>query len=138
MFYFLLSECNSQFARVDYYPVNTSISCTFLNKADSSPKSCSVLYGTCGQEMDTIQGNAIDGSPFMIIIQLNSSIVRSTDCYIVTASNGTYEIVVNGSISLPMSERADNAPLSLIVIPIVLMVLGVITVIVIGIIFWRR
>ena len=96
------------------------------------------MYGTCGQEISTIQGNAIEGSLFSIAIKLNLSIVRSTDCYIITASNGTYEIMLNGSISLPaMSARADSALrlLSLIVIPIiiVLMVIGVI-----AIILWRR
>lgn len=88
--------------------------------------------------MSTIQGNAIEGSLFTIAIKLNSNIVRSTDCYIITASNGTYEIMLNGSISLPaMSKRADSALFSLIVIPIAI-VSVIIGVIVIGVIFWRR
>lgn len=133
-------ECNNQFVIVTYYSANTSFSCTFLNKSDSSPKSCSVMYGICGQEMSTIQGNAIEGSLFTIAIKLNSSIVRSTDCYIITASNGTYEIMLNGSISLPaMSERADNVLLSLIVIPVItVLVVGVIIIMVVGIILRRR
>ena len=125
--------------RVNYDPANTVLSCTFLNKSDSSPKSCSVIYGTCGQEIHTIQGSGIDGSPSMITIKLNSSIINSMSCYIVTASNGTYEIVVNGSINLPMSEKTGNALLSLIVLPAVFLLgMGGIIIIVIGVIFWRR
>ena len=124
--------------------MNTTFTCTFLNKSDSSPKLCSVTYGTCGKEMYSIQGNTREGSPSVIIINVNSSDIRSTesDCYIITASNGTYEIVVNGSINLPVDERAVPHPLIIIVIPIILVLFLVLVLggIVVGvtIFFWRR
>ena len=129
---------------MNYYSINTTLSCTFLSELDTSPKSCTVRYGICGQEEYTIQGNVSDESPFEISIGLNSSIVESINncCYIITARNGTYEIIVNGSCtSLPASEGVDNARdlrlVSLIVlltIPITIIIL-----VVLGfIIFWRR
>jgi hypothetical protein len=120
--------------------MNTTFSCTFLNELDSSPKSCSVRYGICGQEKYTIQGNISDESPFKISIELNSSIVGFTNCcYIITASNGTYEIMVNGScISLPIviDNARDLRLLSLIVLVLVIPILVVLGVIVA--VFWRR
>ena len=116
----------------------------FLSKLDTSPKSCTVRYGICGLEEYTIQGNVSDESPFEISIGLNSSIIESINncCYIITARNETYEIIVNGSCtSLPVSEGVDNARdlrlVSLIIIPItgiILVVLGVI----VGIIYWKK
>ena len=114
-----------------------------MSELDTSPKSCTVRYGICGLEENTIQGNVSDESPFEISIGLNSSIVESINncCYIVTASNGTYEIIVNGSCtSLRMSEGVDDAldlrlvSLIVLVIPItILVVLGAVSVV-----FWRR
>ena len=112
-----------------------TISCTFENRLDSSPKSCSVKYGTCGQEMYTTQGNTID--EFIIRLKLNSSIASLMNCYVVTASNGTYDIMVNGSLNLAMREGANNAVLSVIVVPVVGLVVGAI-IIVIGVIFGKR
>ena len=88
-------------------------------KLTHPPKFCSVLYGTCSQEMYTIQGNATEGSPFMITVKLNSSIVRSRNYYIVTASNGTYEIRVNGSTNLSGMSEGFNSDVIQIVLPIV-------------------
>ena len=118
--------------------MNTTFMCTFLNQSDSSPKSCSVTYGTCGKEMYSIQGNTRKGSPFVI---LNSSDIRPTesDCYIITASNGTYEIVVNGSINLPVDERAAPRPFLIAIITFVLvLLLGGIVVTIGVILYWRR
>jgi hypothetical protein len=126
---------------VNYYSTNTTISCIFLNELDTSPKSCNVRYGICGQESSTIQGNDSNKSPLKISIELNSSILGSTNCcYIITASNETYEIKVNGSCTnVPISDGVDNARdlrlLSLIVpITIILVVLGVI----VGVIYWKK
>lgn len=124
--------------------MNTTLSCTFLNELDPSPKSCTVRYGICGREEYTIQGDVSDESPFEISIGLNSNIVESTNncCYIITARNGTYEIMVNGSCtSLPMSEGVDNARdlrlVSLIVLAIPITI--IIIVVVLGFtIFWKR
>ena len=121
--------------RVDYDPVTTIFSCTFVNESDLSPKSCSIIYGQCGQERYTDQGNVTDGSSFVITIKLNLSIIGSNYCYNVTASNGTYEIVMNGSRNLPMRDEGEsnNAVLSVIVVPIIILVvvIGVISAIVI-------
>ena len=124
--------------------MNTTLSCTFLSELDTSLKSCTVRYGICGLEEYTIQGNVSDESPFEISIGLKSSIVESTNnncCYIVTARNGTYEIIVNGSCtSLPANEGVDNArDLRLVSLIVLAIPITIIIVVVLGFtIFWRR
>ena len=124
--------------------MNTTLSCIFLSKLDTSPKSCTVRYGLCGQEEYTIQGNVSDESLFEISIGLNSSIVELINncCYIITARNGTYEIIVNGSCtSLPANEGVDNAQdlrlvsLTVLAIPITIIIVVVVLEFTI---FWRR
>ena len=96
-----------------------TITCTFENKLDISPKSCSVKYGTCDEEMYFAQGNTTDGP---IILKLISS-ARDLNCYIVTASNDTLTVMVKGNL---VTHRSNSGALSTgeIVTIVVLMVIG--------------
>ena len=120
----LLLDCRNQFVKVEYIPETTTISCIFQNTSDLSPKSCSVKYGTCDQEMYTIQGNTTDQSPFTVMLELNSN---PMNCYVVTASNDTLTLMVNGRFethrSTGTSANAGTITGSVIGVLLVLIVL---------------
>ena len=96
--------------RVSYDPTATTISCVYENQLDSSPKSCSIKYGVCGQEMSTTQGTTTVESPFMVILRLNSSTINPMNCYVVTASNETFTLMVKGTfVTQSNNDPAVNA-----------------------------
>lgn len=80
------------------YDMNTKrVICTFVNKEDASKKSCSIVYGVCGQqEIRTLQENSTSNQ---IPLQLDN-LEEATYCYVATISNSTFAINVNGTIDL--------------------------------------
>ena len=91
-------ECNNRFVKVEYDPSTTTISCVFKNESDLSQKSCSVEYGLCGKEANSVQNGTTEGSPFTVTLKLNAIATNSKYCYVVTAklSNDTLTVMVNG------------------------------------------
>ena len=132
VFVFLL-ECTNRFVRVSYDPTATTISCTFENRLDSSIKSCDIKYGTCGQEMYTTQGNTTVESPFMVRLKLNSNILNSMSCYIVTASNETLTLMVKGEFITQSNNDSVNTSIlaGTVIGVIIIIMLGLVVVTVI-------
>lgn len=97
---------------VKYIPENATISCTFRNKLDLSPKSCSIRYGVCNDRMMyNTQRNTTAQSPFVVMLELNSSVTNPMNCYVVTASNDSLTLTVNGRFisETQSSGSSDNA-----------------------------
>lgn len=82
---------------------NTKILCEFKNQdADTSDEQCSIVYVDCqqqsipgGKQFNTTN-NVADGLQFPLEF---SSGDQATYCYVVTASNATYTVIVEGSIT---------------------------------------
>jgi transposase len=72
--------------------------CTFTNNQDLSEKSCSItLYRDCKeQDVLTTQANSTDSQIILVVGSLESD--SSVYCYVVTASNDTSTININGTI----------------------------------------
>jgi hypothetical protein len=86
---------------VEYRETSTSISCVFLNQSDTSEKTCCVTYGSCDQREpgSTPAYNCSRDSPYNI--QLEAADHSSQRyCYIVTASNDTHSVKVEGTFTL--------------------------------------
>ena len=58
--------------------------------------------------MNTIQGNTTDGSPFTVMLELNSSATGPMNCYVVTASNDTLTLMVNGRFETRRSKNGAS------------------------------
>lgn len=81
------------------YDITTkSIICAFINTADGSEKSCSIVYYVCGQEqvIGTVQENSTENMISLMLVNLQ----EATYCYIVTARNRNFAVNVNGRIDL--------------------------------------
>ena len=79
-----------------YIPENSSISCIFLNKSDTSNKSCGVMYGQCNELNDD---NTEYGIKDTILVMLKNIDPSQSYCYKVTASSGIDTITVEGEIA---------------------------------------
>ena len=89
-------DCTNQFVEIQYSSATSTISCIFLSELDGSEKSCSIRYGECNQELtEMAAGNTTTSSVIMLNLTLTSS---DSQCYVATASNGTYTVMVDGSI----------------------------------------
>ena len=78
-----------------YSSDTSTLLCIFLNELDTSPKSCSVTYGQCNAEMK--QSTRIEDSNGTTLTLTLQELVPPT-CFIVTASNSTVIIAIEGSI----------------------------------------
>ena len=93
--------------KVEYDPSTTTISCVFENESDLSKKSCSVDYGLCGKERNSVQNSTTEGSPSTITLKLSAIATNSKYCYVVTArlSNDTLTVMVKGSFDTQSSSN---------------------------------
>ena len=126
LFVSLPLECKNRFVKVEYNPSTATISCTFENQSDPSPKSCSVKYGPCDKEMYFAQNNTTDRSPSIVILMLNSSAINQAECYVITARNDTFTVMVKGNF-----DTQSNRNLGVIVGSVIGAILGLIVVAVI-------
>lgn len=82
--------------------------CNFLNQHEDNMKSCSIVYNhseTCGikvldlssvmQSAENISNTVIVGLPFLKHLNGNDGMY----CFVATASNGTYTVMVQGKFS---------------------------------------
>ena len=116
--------------KVEYHPSNTTISCTFENELDSSQKSCSVEYGICDQAMNSAQNSTTDDSPSTVTIKLNITAMNSNTCYVVTATNGTFTVMVNGSFETPTNNKHLGVIVSSVILAVIMTVIIIAAVVV--------
>ena len=78
--------------------MSSTITCRFLNNLDTNIKSCVVMHGQCGQELDqTTQRNSTVEDPNTISLPVNSDKI---DCYVVTASSGSFTVIVDSQAEI--------------------------------------
>ena len=96
---------------VTFNDVTNSIYCTFLNSQDSSDKLCNVSYSPCGDQLvQTAMGIANTERPNSVEIQLKF-IESHAYCYVVAASNGTFQVLIEGRIMIREGDDQDCAPI---------------------------
>ena len=102
---------------VEYDPSTATISCTFVNELNSSQKSCHVEYGMCDKVMNFkfAQNSTTDSSLSTVTLKLNITAMNSNTCYVVTATNGTFTVIVNGSFGTQTKGQRNNGHLGVIV-----------------------
>ena len=83
--------CTNQFVKVEYDLTSSTITCVFQSSAENS---CCIKYGQCHQKLNlTAEGNSTTNK---VMLQIKSD---RSECYTVTASNGTFAVMVEGSFS---------------------------------------
>ena len=70
--------------------------CTFLNQSDTSGKMCSIEYGLSGEEMTKM--SSANTTSNIVLLELRLDGVDRNYQFIVTASNSTYTVTVEGNI----------------------------------------
>lgn len=106
--HYVYAGCNNDFVEVtEYDPATSTIACLFLDQPSmESVKSCHIelfnekcrepLIASYREPLFTFYGNTTDSS-VTLNLQLNGT--HQVYCYIVTASNGTRTVIVEGKIS---------------------------------------
>lgn len=94
----LCAGCINEFVKVDYNASASTLSCTFL-KWQNSTKLCQVQYGPCSQ--DPTMTN--EGTTRFDVVTLNISVPPTTGgdetfCYTIMATDGSYTVLVDGSV----------------------------------------
>ena len=95
LIFHLITGCTNEFVNVEYLSTTSTITCAFLDQTDTSIKSCSVMYGQQCEEMliPGSQQNSTAEDPYSITL----SVPENINCYEITASNGSFTIVVEGT-----------------------------------------
>ena len=78
---------------VEYDSTVSTITCVFLNKLDTSVKSCSIQYGVCDSEV--IKRASANTTTDRVTLNIDAA---GSICYNVTASNGSRTVIVQGTI----------------------------------------
>ena len=87
----------NRFLAVKFDSSGSTITCIFLNQQDNSEKSCSIAYGLCGENPHLSSQGVPTSTSNSIILQLQFENKTEFDyCYLVTASNGTFSVIVEG------------------------------------------
>ena len=109
--------------KVEYDPSTTTISCVFENESDLSEKLCSIRYGLCGKEANSVLNSTTEGSSFAITLKLSSIAMNSKYCYVVTAklSNDTLTVMVKGNF-----ETQSSINVSVIVGAVIIVIVGLV------------
>ena len=96
---FIIGGTN-KFVDVNFESADTVL-CNFLqhNSSTSQPYTCKIEYGHCEQQLNTtVEGYALAKFPSIVRIDLLPNLQR-WECYIITASNGSYTVLLKGSFS---------------------------------------
>ena len=93
-----VTEEINKFVDVSFDTTARRFICTFTNNQDLSEKSCSIiLYRDCReQDVLTTQVNSTNSQIVLVVGSLQSD--SSVYCYVVTASNDTIIVNINGTI----------------------------------------
>lgn len=70
----------------------------FLNQLDTSNKSCSIQYGICDQELTEMVADDTTSDSVILNLALKGS--GRPYCYIITARNRSYTVMVDGRIGM--------------------------------------
>ena len=94
-----LSGATNQFVDVIFYPNNFTIMCIFLDKRDDSERSCEVLYGPNLQQLTSTSQGSSRSDISTVTLMLSFEDQKQSDYqYVITASNGTFTVQVEGSL----------------------------------------
>lgn len=96
----LLSGCTNQFVKLKYAPSSSTLSCQFLTPPDTSElRSCSVRYKKCQEEQSspqTVSMKNVTANPIALKLSVSEG---NSYCFVVTASNITFNVRIGGNIS---------------------------------------
>ena len=89
-----VSGCTNQFVKLEYDSAAFTITCTFSQSDNFENLSCDIRYGRCGQELsDSVPSTTTSTNTVTLNLRVSGAI-----CYLVTASNGSYTVLVEGII----------------------------------------
>lgn len=88
--------CTNEFVKVEYNPTASVITCIFQHQWNTT-KLCSVVYGPCHQNLVHYQASNTSNSD-TVLLNIKPDLLDQMFCYIVTASNGTFTIMVEGTL----------------------------------------
>lgn len=94
--YYCNTDVNNRFVRVEYDTAESTLSCIFLNQQDNSTKVCKIKYGLCQQGLSKFYEETTTTEMAVLKLQLGSG---RTYCYQVEASNRTYTVLIEGTLS---------------------------------------
>ena len=83
---------------VNFNFASSILSCMFLDELDTSDKSCSVQYNPCESDQGLMKTAYANTTSTTATLKLNVNGSDVAYCYILTARNSTYEIIVKGRI----------------------------------------
>ena len=99
MKYCIYTGCANNFVEVKYDPATSAITCVFLNQPQGMVivKSCQIQYGDCQLKMTLTSNETTTTNDVALNLQFSAS--GQEYCYVVTASNGSHTVMVEGRIS---------------------------------------
>ena len=94
-----LTGTNNEFVTIEFSSTKDIVTCSFLNVQDTSRKSCSISYGP---RLDMLIWSETDSSNMSNIpISLTAEAQQEANIfYVITASNSTFVVQVEGSLNL--------------------------------------
>ena len=94
------TERTNQFVDVKFES-RTRIVCSFSELTGTQNKSCVIMYGSCGQQLTmTVEGRSQSNSAGTVVINLPVTQTPSSSyCYIISTSNSTHTVKVQGMFS---------------------------------------
>ena len=83
---------------VKYDSAASTLTCTFLDQPEdvASSRSCRVQYGDCLSKLTGLSNDTTTANDIVLNLQLSGS--GQEYCYLVTASNGSNVVMVEGRI----------------------------------------
>lgn len=94
----ILGQTND-FVNIRYNPSTTKITCYFLNKQDDSDKNCSIMYGLNPWQLSS-KTNKSSTTTIELVLEKSQCPGQLTCHYVITASNGSYTVRVEGTLDL--------------------------------------
>ena len=89
-----ISGCTNHFVKMEYDSAASIFTCTFSQSDNFENLSCDIRYGRCGKELsDSVSSTTTSTNVVTLDVSVSGAI-----CYLVTASNGSYTVLVEGNI----------------------------------------
>ena len=99
----VIADGSNQFVAVTFDPNSNTFTCSFLNQQDASRKLCSLSYGFDRQQL-TFTANDSNTSATVSLVLATDIQKERQFFFIVTASNSTYTLTVEGSQIIRLSK----------------------------------
>ena len=104
---FVITGGSNQFVVVSLDFSSNTFTCSFLNQLDTTAKLCSISYGFNPQQLTYTANGSSDS--FTVTLPLHDDVKRERLVYfIVTASNNTFTLLVEGSQNQNLGKRIDE------------------------------